>query len=225
MKLSAAIMAHPKREAMVEELQQWLDRPVPVVWDKINDRHDTGGRAVEAFDPTATHHMVIQDDVVPCRDLLAGVEQAVAHVPPECPVSLYIGRVRPFARAVTNVTERADGASWITMKGIYWGPAIVFPTCMIPDLMSWYWRAKITNYDRRCSKWFERKARRCWYTWPNLVEHRGDDSLAHGTVAERRSHWFAGADASALDIDWSGPVVDMLRTDRMDAERQRRAKR
>lgn len=61
--LSVAIMAHPKREAMVADLLTRLDREVPVVWDQINDRHDTGARAMEAFDPACTHHLVIQDDV------------------------------------------------------------------------------------------------------------------------------------------------------------------
>lgn len=210
---------------MVAELEGWLDRPVEPVWDEINDRHETGYRALAAFNPECTHHLVIQDDVVPCRDLIAGVERALKWCPQDVPVSMYVGRVRPFSRAVDNVVARAEGASWLTMKGVYWGPAVAVPTVLLPDLLAWYRSSKTTNYDRRMSKWFERRRIRCWYTWPNLVEHRGDDSLAHGTTAERRSHWFVGADKSALDIDWSGPVVDMLNTDRLDRDRQRQARR
>ena len=70
-------MAHPRRADMVAQLQAELDRPVKVVWDEVNDRHDTGIRAIEAFDPSASHHLVIQDDCVVPSDLLAGIERAL----------------------------------------------------------------------------------------------------------------------------------------------------
>lgn len=225
-RVSVAVMAHPKRADMVADLLTRLDRPATVVWDECNDRHDTGIRAVEAADPTCSHHLVIQDDALPCADLVAGVERALPHVPAGHPVSLYIGRVKPFRRQVTAATARADGASWITMAGVYWGPAIVVPTATVADLSAWWTTAKarkVTNYDRRLSTWFETQGRRCWYTWPSLVDHRGDESLARHHVAERRAHRFH--DGSALAVDWSGPVVDMTRTDRLDRQRQKMAVR
>lgn len=223
MKLSCAVMAHPKREAMVDELLEQLDRPVPVVWDEINDRHDTGIRALTAYDPACTHHLVIQDDVVPCPDLLAGTEAALRWVPPDSPVSLYVGKVRPFGKAVSAAVASADDASWITMDGIYWGPAVVIPTNLIPALEEFYRASQVQNYDRRMSRWFERRGVRCWYTWPSLVDHRGDESLVRGHGPGRHAH--RHADRSALDIDWSGPVVEMKATARLDRNRQNRAQR
>lgn len=224
--MSCAVMAHPSREPLVNELLDDLDRPAPVVWDRINDRHDTGIRALAAYDPAATHHMVIQDDVLPCRDLLAGTEQALSHVPVGHPVSLYIGRVRPFRTAVEQAVQHADGASWITMTGIYWGPAIVVPTAVIPDIVKWWETTRIQNYDRRLSTWFERRKLSCWYAWPSLVDHRDGLSLAHPKAAAgRHAHTFIGRDRSALDIDWSGRVADMLRTNRLDRQRQTAAAR
>ena len=226
-KLSAAIMAHPKRAEMVDELLGWLDRPVPVVWDRVNDRHDTGVRAIEAFDPDATHHVVIQDDVVPAGDLLAGAERALGSVPVDVPVSLYVGRVRPFAHAVDHAVEQAEaGASWIVMDGIYWGPAIVLPTAVIPEVVRFFRSHTVQNYDARVSRWFERQKLPCWYTWPSLVDHRGDVSLAHPSAkAGRRTHSFAGAERSALELDWSGPVVTMRDTARLNRQRQAAARR
>lgn len=223
MSVSCAVMAHPSRKGMVDELLADLDRPVKVVWDEINDRHDTGIRAVEAYDPSCTHHLVLQDDVVPCRDLLAGVERALTHVPGDVPVSLYVGRVRPFRRAVERAAVQAEGASWITMAGIYWGPAIVLPTAVIDELSPWFRASTIQNYDRRLSKWFKNQGLPCWYTWPSLVDHRGDRSLVRPSTAVRRAHRFLGVDVSALSVDWTGPRVDMDGTERMDRERQRRA--
>jgi hypothetical protein len=226
-RLSAAIMAHPKRADMVERLQSELDRPVPVVWDEINDRHDTGIRAVQAADPNATHHLVIQDDVAPCRDLLTSIEAALAHVPDGCPASFYLGRVQPFRQQVTRVTRAAGDASWIVMDGVYWGPAIVVPAASVPDLVAWWSHGgrRITNYDRRLSGWFESQNLRCWYSWPSLVEHRGDESLVRTSKAIRTAHRFIGADASGLDVDWSGPVADLWHTARLDRRRQRSASR
>lgn len=226
MSLSVAVMAHPSRAEMVDRLLSELDRPAKVVWDEINDRHDTGIRALEAYDPSCTHHLVIQDDAQPCRDVLAGIEQAVAYVPDGCPASFYLGRVKPFRRAVQGVVDRAGDASWIVMDGIYWGPAIVVPTGVVDDLAKWYRGPTgrgVTNYDRRVSVWFEKRKRRCWYSWPSLVDHRGDDSLVRGHTAVRRAHRFIG-DRSALSVDWSGPVLDMQQTARLDRQRQRLAR-
>lgn len=222
-------MAHRKRRSMVVDLQTRLDRPVTVVWDEINDRHDTGARAMEAFDPSATHHLVIQDDALPCRDMLAGVEKAVAATSGTEPVSLYTGRVRPFAREIAAVIAEANGAraSWITMGGIYWGPGVVVPTETIPDMLAWY-RTEgqaVTNYDRRLSVWYTLQGLRCWYTRPSLVEHRGEKSLAKHPGRARRAYDFLGDNVSALDVDWTGPVLDLPHSDRMDDARQAAAQR
>jgi hypothetical protein len=222
MTLSAAIMAHPSRADMVDELLSTLDRPVKVVWDEKQDRHDTGIRAMEAFDPSCSHHLVIQDDVLPCADLLAGTERALKYVPQDVPLSLYLGRVKPFRHAVTAAVSKAHGASWITMNGIYWGPGIVLPTAVIPEMSAWFRRATVTNYDRRMSRWFESRKIRCWYTWPSLVDHRGDESLVKGHGPGRHAHRVHVG--SALDVDWTGPVVEMQGTQRLDQVRQRRTK-
>lgn len=226
MTLSVSIMAHPKREAMVDDLLSRLDRPVQVVWDEINDRHDTGARAMEAFDPTCSHHLVLQDDVLPSPDLIAGVERALEFCPQDVPISLYVGRVRPFVKPVQQAVWAARDASWITMRGIYWGPAVILPTSDIPQMLEWFRGPEgsaVTNYDRRMSVWYRLMNRDCWYTWPSLVDHRGDESLAHLYRGQRRAHKFH--DGSALDVDWTGKVVNVPRTEEMDDERQTRATR
>jgi hypothetical protein len=220
-KLSVAVMAHPSRKAMVDELLEHLDRPAEVVWDRINDRHETGLRSLEAYDPSCSHHLVIQDDVLPCSDLVAGTEKALERVPAGNPASLYIGRVRPFSDKVNRAVRQAgDAASWITMDGIYWGPAIVVPTETMPEALEWFRSSDLQNYDRRLSRFYEKRKLRCWYSWPSLVDHRGDVSLAHRTKSQRRAHRWIG-DESALSVDWSGDVVAMHRTRRLDIQRQR----
>lgn len=221
--ISVAVMAHPKRADMVDDLLARLDRPVEVVWDRVNDRHDTGARAMEAFNPACTHHLVIQDDVLPCRDLIAGAERALAHLPGDAPVSLYTGAVRPFNTEINRVVRqgRRENASWITMRGIYWGPAVCLPTKDIPEMLEWYRSASdVINYDRRMSVWYAQRQAVVWYSRPSLVDHRGEVSLAGHPGRRRRAREFVGVDRSALEVDWSGSVVDLPYSEKMDDARQ-----
>lgn len=223
--VSVAVMAHPSRAEMVEDLLARLDAPATVVWDEIQDRHDTGVRSLEAFDPNCSHHMVIQDDALSCRDLVAGATEALKWVPAGHPLSAYVGRVKPFAREVSAIVGKADaGVSWIRMAGIYWGPCIVVPTEGLLELCEWFrGAASIQNYDRRTSRWFEARGRECWYTWPSLVDHRGDESLTLGHNQRRNAHQFIGEDVSATEVDWSGEVLSLRHAAQLDQRRQRDA--
>ena len=226
-RLSAAVMAHPNRADLVTDLLARLDREVPVVWDQINDRHDTGIRALQAYDPDATHHLVIQDDALPCRDLLATIEQALEFVPDGHPASFYLGRVRPFRQKVEQVVRVAGSASWLRFPGPYWGPAIVVPTAAIPGLVEWWYSPKgssVTNYDRRIARFFQREGLDCFYSWPSLVDHRGDTSLVTGHMAGRHAHRSIPEHRSGSEAVWSGPVLTLPDAAALDALRQRDAR-
>lgn len=207
--ISVAIMAHPARAEYVEELQGRLDRPAKVVWDERQDRWDTGRRSMLAYDPSASHHLVVQDDAVIPRDFVAGVEAALAHAPQDVPLCLYVGRVRPYRALVNKYVALAEGkASWLVMDQLVWGVAIVMPTKFIEPMVAWCDGQHIPNYDTRMSRWLEYQQIRTWYPWPSLVDHRESPSLVPGRGhAGRIAHRFIGADASALDIDYSGAVL------------------
>ena len=216
--LSAAIMAHPARAAQVERLQAKLDREVPVVWDQLHDRWDTGRRSMLAADPDCTHHLVLQDDVLIPHDLLAGLELALAYIPEGAPLVGYVGRLRPQNDRVKDLVELADrkGASWITMRQIHWGPLIVVPTASVAPMIEFCDVLEtILNYDLRLSRYWEEWGIRAWYTWPCLVDHADGPSLVPGRSGvdrkrpqpSRVAHKFCGEEISALDIDWSGPMI------------------
>jgi len=218
--ISAVMMAHPKRKELAESIVSQLDRDVPIIWDEKNSRWDTGKRAMLAYDPDCTHHAVIQDDVLVCRDLFAGLEVALSHIPDNVPVCGYVGRVRPYAEMVTNAARRARtlGASWLTMHTLNWGPLIVVPTDIIPEMIAHCDRLRdIPNYDRRLSRYWELERHLpIYYTWPSVVDHADGPSLVPGRIGTDRgrhkrnrvAHTFVGEDASALDIDWTGVVVN-----------------
>lgn len=212
-RVGVGIMAHPRRRAFVDELLTKLDRPAEVVWDRgNNDRWDTGRRTMLSCrnDPTATHWLALQDDAVIPRDLVAGVERALAHVPDGSPLSLYCGRVKPFRETVASLVAAAGpGTSWLSMAQIHWGVGIVMPTKLIPDMIAWCDpRTDVANYDRRISRWCQYRGLTVYYPWPSLVDHRDSPSLVPGRgSAGRRAHRFLGATRSALDASWDGRVV------------------
>jgi len=221
-RLSIVMMAHPRRRESVERILAALDRDCTVVWDEHNDRHDTGRRAMLAYDPESTHHAVIQDDVLVCRDLCAGLEQALAHVPDDVAVCGYVPSMRPARTLIEAAVLRAKAqcSSWIKMRTINTGTLIVVPTRLIPEMIACYdelERKGVPNYDRRISRFFELERNvPTYYTWPSLVDHADGPSLVAGRDGvdrankklNRTAHNFVGEDASALDLEWDRGVVD-----------------
>lgn len=223
MRLSVAMMAHPRREASVDRMLAALDRDCLVVWDRYNDRHETGRRAMLAYDPAAEYHAVIQDDLLVCRDLFAGLERALEVLPADTPLSAYTGAVRPYKRQINRALSRQHRpVSWLVMDGINWGPLLVVPTSHIPAMVDYYDSlVGVPNYDRRVSRyWRLRRGSDVWYTWPSLVDHADGPSLVEGRSGTARdggghprvAHTFLGEDRSALDVDWTGAAVPVTTT-------------
>ncbi len=214
MKLSTVIMAHPARKVEAEELREALDRDVPVQYDPVAEpsrdpmqRWRNGRAAFEQIDPSSDWAMIIQDDAVVCKDLIAGLESALDALGPDGIVSPYTGRGRPDQANVRRAFKCAKdkGHSWMCTKSLCWGVAIVVPTHTIPDMLKWCSHSskskqaydfRIGVYYRDVMKW------RTWYTMPSLVDHRDEDSLVGNDGGPPRiAHEFS--QGSALDIDWT----------------------
>lgn len=225
MTLSTVIMAHRKRADYIPELLAALDREVDVVWDRKNDRWDTGARAMLSYDAEADYHLVLQDDAIVSQDLIAGVERAL-DLRPELgagkPMNLYIGKNSAFRHAFRTPREEL---SWITMGELNWGVGIIMPTGLIEDCVKWGWgRRDIPNYDKRISRWLGTQGIETWYTWPSLVDHRQAPSLVPGRgYRGRAAQRFIGAEASALDANWSGETarITPYGTSRVQMNRRR----
>lgn len=219
MRLSAAIMAHPDRANLVEDLRDKLDRYVSIKWDQAGPPSGRGDRvwsvareAWLAFDPSADYHALIQDDAVPCANLLAGLENALSYLPHDALVSPYLGKGRNVPLRWGRMAERADatGAAWVVSEILAWGVCILAPTRLIPDMVAWCDRKAGMPDDMRVSAWARRHQIEVWYPWPSLVDHRhGVASITKHRAADRvaqRHH-----QGSALDIDWTtGIVVDPM---------------
>lgn len=210
--VSVAVMAHPRRERFIPELLEQLDRPAEVVWDQNNDRWDTGARSLLAYSAQATHHLVIQDDAIPCADLVAGLEAALDSLKRQTkptPLGLYLSKASPYVR--TQHTWPAS-VRWVRKQGLASGVGLVMPVELINAAVAWgASRRDISNYDTRVSRWLARQDIPVWHTWPSLVDHRNSPSLVPGRTGRgRHAGNFLGASASALSVDWaSGEVRDV----------------
>lgn len=213
-KLAVSVMAHHQRKTFIPSLVKNLGGDVSVTWDRINNRWDTGRRALLAHDqcPGATHVMVIQDDAVVSKDLPAGVTKALSHVPDDVVLGLYVGRSRPFKESISHITKAITPATrWVVMDQLHWGVGVVVPVKHVQPMIEWCdQRPDIPNYDKRMSRWFQHKGVKVWYPWPSLVDHRISPSLVRGrTSSDRYAVQFIGADKSAKDYDWIGTTLEV----------------
>lgn len=213
MSVSVAIMAHPRRAHFVDEMREKLPN-AQVVWDRVGDRWETGRRAVLAFDPDASHHVVVQDDGLVCEDLVAGVEHLTTFVP-DNPISLYTGKTRPFGQQVQRAVRKAKlrRLRWLKLDGLFWGVGVVLPVAVLQEMIRFHDLANVhlANYDSKMSYYFREIGLPVYYTQPSLVDHRdladGNPSLVPGRWAKGRvAHEFIG-EASPLDVDWNTGVM------------------
>ena len=207
--LSVAIMAHPSRQAFVDEVSKSLDRDVPIVWDRCNDIWDTGRRALLHHDADSDFHLVLQDDTIVCRDFVASVERALESIPADAAASFYLGAHQNAAAPLALVHEMWDGHpySWMRARDMLWGPACVIPTARVADCVKLGDDRNVRSYDQRILTWTRRRQVDVYYSHPSLVDHRISPSLRGGRL-HRQAREFVGAEASGLDLDWSGPVAD-----------------
>jgi hypothetical protein len=217
--LSAAIMAHPSRGEMVDELLSSLDREIPVSWDGPPDNLPlpervwrNSRRTWSMADPGSDWHLLLQDDVVVAKDLLAGIELALEWVPDRIGiVQFFIGKYRPLGPVFVNLGTEADriGATWIEHRSMCWGVAQAVRTPTIPAMLKWCDGRRGMADDSRVGRYYRDVLhQRTWYTWPSLVNHRDGPSLVHHGAGRTAQRFYSG---SALDLSWDGPVVDHAR--------------
>lgn len=214
MKLSASIMAHPDRTELVRTLQARLDRPVMVAWD---DEGPPSGNADRVWrtarrgwmlaDPAADFHLLLQDDAVPAADLLAGLEEALEHVPADAVVSPYFGEGGAQGPRWSRLGAEAEtrGASWVLSERLMGGVAICLPTARLEDFLQVADALAGVPDDMRVAGWAKRRHAEVWYPWPSLVDHQAVPSITKHRAADR--HAVRHHLGSALELNWTGPVT------------------
>lgn len=239
MRLSVSIQAHPDRFDLVTGLRLSLSLTdqaelVPVAWDDEgppNGNADRGWRtarrAWQLADPDADWHLVLQDDAVPCADLVPGLERALEHVPAEAVVSPYLGRGGGNGYRWRTIAAQAAEShpSWVVSSKLSWGVAIILPTRLVPEMLDACDRKHGVTDDMRIAGWAEKRRTEVWYPWPSLVDHLPVPSLTKHRAADRVA-WRHHRE-SALELDWTGakiidPALKRLRPVRSGPSMSRR---
>jgi hypothetical protein len=219
--LDVGIVCDPRRAETAHQLQRELNEQgvkPRMTWDERRDEWETHARAWSVPVPARrTHRLILQEDAVPCRDLVPGVERALTSLPPNTIVSLYFGFHSAY-RGPSERHRRAKAAArrarqlepaWIEAPGTWWGVAIVLPVAFIAPALE-FCEGRPEVYDTRLGRWIDHAGvGPVRYTWPSLVDHADEPSLAWPTqVAGRRAHEFIGRDRSAL-ADWN-PIGSVI---------------
>ena len=197
MKLSVAVMAHESRAHLWEPLVDSIGDAFAFVDDGTLGRWGNGRRCLLAYDPGATHHLVIQDDAVPALDLIAAIEAWLPHLP-ESILCLYSGRVRDWRRIHD---ARSKPPCWLQMKQIQWGVALVVPTRIIEDTVRVGDRMpRIGNYDLRLSEANLRMHKvPVLVPSPSWVDHAYAESTVPGRKPNRHALMSIPAEQSVFD--------------------------
>jgi len=207
--LSVAIMAHPKRKDRVPEILRRLGphTETHVSWDP--ESKGILFNAIEAWGsmPThATHHLVLADDAVLCRDFYVGAVRAIRHRPQDT--------IQFYANEMAIEAARAKGRAWARASSGLWGLAICLERRVVQALMPLFQaelKASATpkklHDDKIITDFHKRVKKTMWSTVPSLAEHGcpEDSLLGHKNnthLGQGRARWFVGEDQSALEIDW-----------------------
>jgi hypothetical protein len=144
----------------------------------------------------ATHHLVMQDDIIPCNEFVRGVLQVIA-ARPESIISLFHGPRKAF-----------DGSCrWGVSEGA-WGQGIVMPACMVKEFLSWeqeHVDPAFPHDDSRVSLFAIRTRRRVYVPFPTLLDHRDGELksvLGNRWSRPRVSSDFMGS-RDPREFDWS----------------------
>lgn len=152
--------------------------------------------------------VVLEDDAVPCPQFRAQLAAALAAAPAPI-VSLYLGTGYPThwqdsIRQVTMLADHADTA-WILARHLLHAVGVAIRVEMLPGMLAHIHQASRARVDRSVlplpideaiTEWAQDRDHSIAYTWPSLVDHADEGTLAAhqdgATRTEPRRAWRHG---------------------------------
>lgn len=155
---------------------------------------------------SASHHLVLQDDVTVCKDFLGCVGEVIQARPRNL-ISLYTGSPQVYG-------ARQRGDSWIEDSSAA-GPAVIWPRESIREFIEWQERhiaEAFPSDDLRVAMWLIKKSKPIFATVPSLAQHLGSEASVVGLNARSKvAACYIGDKRSALGIDWSRGLKSPLK--------------
>jgi len=179
--LSVGIVSVPKRYNYAKKLKASLEFEgfSPVVAMDIEYRGSWVGhkKAMQTITPEATHHLVLEEDAVICKNFKERV-YSVIQARPQHIISLFASR------------EQKNKFEWCRRNGVHWfvnaygapGVAVIFPRDLLQDHLSWeiICPQDMPYEDSRLWGWMEARNLLTWNPVPNLIEHGAPMSSSFG---------------------------------------------
>lgn len=216
MRITAAVMAHPKRkdaaEALALELKQYPFVDVSISYDAPDagshqSEWDNGSRAMRAGIGRGDWHLVVQDDAILTPHFYDNLLGAINNVPTRTLISLYTGTARPLGTRVKTAVNKARDETWLTYWLLLWGVGLLIPSSHIEPMLE-YVADRDEPYDTRIGIFYQRNRIPIYYTMPSLVDHNDDMGSIfddHGLGPDRR---VAHRLATGL-VTWNNKVIDI----------------
>lgn len=210
------VQHHPARAYLLPSLIERLDVEPEIVGDpNPEDRFPSPWRTYReclyAPPSSATHLLVLQDDVIPCRNLVA----ACALLARPDPVCLFLGGA-PVRTAVLAKKALARGERFVPVHRAEWVPvvAVLWPVEAAQACLDWTSVNRLPgdpnprSDDAVVGSWARREKVAIWATVPSLVQHADvEPSLIGRRARAGRSLWrvafsWIGEEQDPLQIDW-----------------------
>lgn len=184
MKISITVMAHSRRQAAAEDLNDRLVQypfvSNTITWDEINEEWHTGKRALLDGVGKGDWHVIIQDDAILTPKFYQNIEGAIKALDIKTIFSLYTGTSRPLAGRVKAAVDKSPDGSWLRHHQLFWGVGIVIPTDHILPMLEFVEDVQL-QYDNRIGEFYCQNGLPVYYCIPSLVDHDDEtDSLLPG---------------------------------------------
>jgi len=211
--MQLTIQHHPKRKRYLKLLTSFLDLDEVDEFHIVKDQVNSASGMRKAFqsvkNPSITHLLVLQDDILPCRDLLKTSKQLIKLLPDQV-ISLF---------SVYDTDKPLSiGKHWAVIDRLYGLCAYILPV----DLVKYYLdfekniKERIFADDVRLSMMLAYLGKNVYLTAPSLVEHicwdrtmqTSDRVAVENAVKFRIARNYIGFENSGLEIDWTKGLTD-----------------
>lgn len=153
------------------------------------------------------HILVLQDDVLPCKDFISTVLHLIQLRPDQI--------ITLFSNSEAIDTARSYGYNYAELKVWFMAQAYVLPAIEAVKMAVWideHCKEDMKHDDDRMATYVWYMQKRVIATVPSLVEHIGWNTTTLTTYKKkpfeprlRMARWYIGFETSGLDIQWERP--------------------
>ena len=201
-------MHTPKRARWTSSLVLWLTKGyrVRLITDQQQNLWENAVRALTSAEPGDTHLLILQDDILPCRDLIETAQKIIEVLPNEI--------VTLFTNHPNAQLARRGQVNYLKLRKWLMAQAYIVPVEVAADFVQWCEKnvdPKIYFDDNRWAMYCWYHHRYVWATVPSLVDHQGwNETMLRNYQPDyqfepriRMAQWFIGFENSGLSIDWT----------------------